>query len=73
MINQNYRYFATVIALKKALQSANLGRLSFVQSEFFYEHQGKPYQKTMDNYVLLEMSVHHVDMIRFLLDSDIAQ
>ncbi|MGK9253761.1 Gfo/Idh/MocA family protein [Paenibacillus humicus] len=73
MVNQNYRYFATVIALKQTLQSANLGRLSFVQSEFFYGHEGKPYQKTMDNYVLLEMSVHHVDMIRFLLDSDIAQ
>jgi predicted dehydrogenase len=72
MINQNYRYFATVLTLKQALLEANLGRLTFVQSEFFCDHDGKPYQRAMDNYILLEMSVHHVDMIRFLLESNIA-
>ena len=71
MINQNYRYFASVLTLKQALREANLGRLSFVQSEFFYEHDGKPYQKEMENYILLEMSVHHVDLIRYLLESNI--
>ncbi|CAK4814720.1 unnamed protein product [Aphanomyces euteiches] len=71
MINQNYRYFATVLTLKQALLEADLGRLSFVQAEFFCEHDGKPYQREMDHYILLEMSVHHVDMIRFLLESNI--
>jgi predicted dehydrogenase len=71
MINQNYRCFATVLTLKQALLEANLGGLSFVQSEFFCDHDGKPYQRAMDNYILLEMSVHHVDMIRFLLESNI--
>jgi predicted dehydrogenase len=72
MINQNYRYFATVLTLKQVLLDADLGGLLFVQSEFFCDHDGKPYQKEMDNYILLEMSVHHVDMIRFLLESNIA-
>jgi predicted dehydrogenase len=72
MINQNYRYLATVLTLKQTLLEANLGGLSFVRSEFFYDHDGKPYQREMDNYILLEMSVHHVDMIRFLLESNIA-
>ncbi|GGD95999.1 Gfo/Idh/MocA family protein [Paenibacillus nasutitermitis] len=73
MINQNYRYFTSVLTLKQALQDSRLGKMLFVQSSFFYDHDGKPYQKQMDNYTLLEMSVHHVDMIRFLVDSDIAE
>lgn len=73
MINQNYRYFATVLTLKQALQTADLGQISFVQSEFFCNHEGKPYQKAMDNYILLEMAVHHVDMMRFLLESNMAR
>ncbi|QHW33778.1 Gfo/Idh/MocA family oxidoreductase [Paenibacillus rhizovicinus] len=71
MINQNYRYNTAVLTLKGALADAALGKPLFVQSRFFCDHDGKPYQRAMDNYTLLEMSVHHVDMIRFLLDTDI--
>lgn len=71
MINQNYRYFATVLTLKQAMQNQSMGKLQFMNAQFFRYHNGKPYQREMDNYILLEMTVHHVDMIRFLLDSDI--
>jgi predicted dehydrogenase len=71
MVNQNYRFFSTVLTLKKAMQDESLGKLSFINAQFFCDHNGKGYQRVMDNYILLEMSVHHVDMIRFLLDSDI--
>jgi predicted dehydrogenase len=71
MVNQNYRYYSTVLTLKQAMQDSSLGKLKFMNTEFFFNHNGKPYQRKMDNYILLEMSVHHVDMIRFLTDSDI--
>ncbi|MBM7567767.1 Gfo/Idh/MocA family protein [Paenibacillus sacheonensis] len=71
MINQNYRYVTAVLTLKQALSDASLGMPLFAQAHFFCNHDGKPYQRAMDNYALLEMSVHHVDMIRFLLDTDI--
>jgi len=72
MINQNYRFYANVLTLKQAIGEQPLGKPLFVESHFFCDHPGKPYQRQMDNYILLEMTVHHVDMIRFLLDSEIA-
>jgi len=73
MVDQNYRFFSTVLTLKKAIKERSLGKLRFVHSQFFCDHDGKAYQRAMDNYTLLEMAVHHVDMIRFLLDSNIAR
>ncbi|MBD2872831.1 Gfo/Idh/MocA family protein [Paenibacillus arenilitoris] len=71
MVNQNYRFFSTVVTLKQVLREQPLGKPLFANAEFYCDHDGKPYQREMDNYILLEMSVHHVDMIRFLLDTDI--
>jgi predicted dehydrogenase len=71
MISQNYRYLPSVVTLKQTIQNCGLGNIQFVQSQFFYDHDGKGYQREMDNYILLEMSVHHIDMMRFLLDSNI--
>jgi predicted dehydrogenase len=71
MINQNYRFFTTVLTLKQALLNQPLGKPLFIESHFFCNHQGRAYQLAMENYILLEMTVHHVDMIRFLLDTEI--
>lgn len=71
MVNQNYRYFPVVLTLKRAMEEHSFGRLLFVNGQFFCDHDGKPYQRQMKNYILLEMAVHHIDMIRFLLDSEI--
>jgi predicted dehydrogenase len=72
MISQNYRYLSTVLTLKHAIRDSGLGKLLFVKAEFFCQHDGKGYQREMEDYMLLEMSVHHVDMIRFLSQSNIA-
>ncbi|RKP46714.1 gfo/Idh/MocA family oxidoreductase [Cohnella endophytica] len=71
MISQNYRFASIVVTLKQALQHSALGEIQFISAEFYCDHDGKRYQREMDNYILLEMSVHHIDMIRFLLDSNI--
>ncbi|MEK0316830.1 Gfo/Idh/MocA family protein [Cohnella sp. 56] len=72
MVNQNYRYFSVVRGLRAALDDPSLGALRHAHAHFFFDHDGKPYQRQMDNYILMEMSVHHVDMIRYLLEDDIA-
>ncbi|MBP3966178.1 Gfo/Idh/MocA family protein [Paenibacillus lignilyticus] len=69
MVSQNYRYQNHVLSLKKAI--SEMGKPLFVQAQFFYDHFGKDYQQVMENFMLLEMAVHHVDMVRYLLESDI--
>ncbi|RAP76733.1 Gfo/Idh/MocA family protein [Paenibacillus montanisoli] len=69
MVSQNYRYQNHVLSLKNAI--GEVGQPLFVQAQFFYDHFGKDYQQVMDNFMLLEMAVHHVDMIRYLFESNI--
>lgn len=71
MVNQNYRFFHTVLSLKQALKEKVLGNPKFVQSQFFFNHDGRPYQREMKDYMLMEMAVHHIDMMRFLFDCNI--
>lgn len=69
MVSQNYRYLNHVLSLKNAI--GEVGQPLFVQAQFFYDHFGKDYQQVMDNFMLLEMAVHHIDMIRYLFDTNI--
>ncbi|SEN08362.1 Gfo/Idh/MocA family protein [Paenibacillus sp. OV219] len=69
MVSQNYRYQNHVLSLKSAI--GEVGKPLFVQAQFFYDHFGKDYQQVMDNFMLLEMAVHHIDMIRYLFDTNI--
>ncbi|MEH7305241.1 Gfo/Idh/MocA family protein [Neobacillus drentensis] len=71
MINQNYRYNSNVLTLKKVIQDRSLGKPVFVNSQFYYNHTGKPYQREMEDYMLLEMAVHHIDMMRYLFDCNV--
>ncbi|AZN40437.1 Gfo/Idh/MocA family protein [Paenibacillus albus] len=69
MVSQNYRYQNHVLSLKNAI--GEVGKPLFVQAQFYYDHFGKDYQQVMDNFMLLEMAVHHIDMIRYLFESNI--
>ncbi len=71
MVCQNYRYLPAVLTLKQAMQDETLGKIQFMQGHFFRDLEGKAYQREMDNYIMMEMSIHHIDMIRFLTDSNI--
>lgn len=73
MINQNYRYFSNVLTLKQIIKDGTLGKPLFVNSQFYYNHNGKPYQREMEDYMLFEMSVHHIDMMRYLFDCNIVK
>jgi predicted dehydrogenase len=57
--------------LKNAIEENKLGKPLFGHAQFYYNHDGKAYQRKMENYMLLEMAVHHIDMMRFLFNCDI--
>ena len=71
MIDQNYRWNENVLTLKHAIDSKVFGEVMFVDSKFFLFHEGKIYQHQMKDYMLLEMAVHHIDMMRFLFGSNV--
>lgn len=71
MVNQNYRYYSSVLTFKHTMRNSAFGKPLFINAQFYYDHDGKPYQRKMEDYILFEMSIHHVDMIRFLTDSNI--
>lgn len=72
MVNQNYRFFSSVMTLKDAIVRQVVGKPQFANGEFYFFHDGKPYQRQMDQYMLQEMAVHHIDMIRYLFDSNVS-
>lgn len=72
MVSQNYRFVSHVVTLKQTLDQISFGSLRFINAQFYVYHDGKSYQREMDNYILMEMAVHHVDMIRFLLNCNIS-
>lgn len=71
MVNQNYRWNETVLSLKDAMDRKVFGEPLFVNANFFYFHEGKQYQREMEDYMLLEMAVHHIDMARFLFNENV--
>jgi predicted dehydrogenase len=71
MVDQNYRYNLHVRDLIKLVQEKKLGELEFANVQFYYFHDGKPYQKEMENYMLMEMAIHHADLIRYVLGSNV--
>lgn len=73
IVDQNYRFFPIVLTAKEAIDRQLLGKSLFCNAQFYYHHDGKPYQRQMDNYMLMEMAVHHIDMIRYLFSSDITR
>lgn len=71
MIDQNYRYNLNIIEFSKVIKEKKLGEIEFVSAQFYYYHHGKSYQKEMDNYMLMEMAIHHIDLIRHLLGCNV--
>lgn len=71
MVDQNYRWYKSVLTLKNEIRRNVLGVPMFVDTRFFYFHDGKQYQRQMQDYMLFEMGIHHIDMMRFLFDQNI--
>jgi predicted dehydrogenase len=66
-VSQNYRYRPVIETARRVLASGRLGRLGQARVEFrhHYDFRGT-FREAMDHPLLLDMAVHHFDLIRFV-------
>ena len=69
MVAQNYRYRRPVQTLRKLVQSGDLGVIGSVQMEFYKGIHFGGFREEMDYPLIIDMSIHHFDMLRFVLGS----
>jgi len=70
MVAQNYRYSQPVRTLKQALGSGQMGQVGAVKVDFFKGPHFGGFREEMPYPLIIDMAIHHFDMMRFLLDSD---
>ncbi len=70
MVAQNYRYHAVCQTVFHALHDRDLGSIAAVQVEFFRGPNFGGFREVMDYPLILDMSIHHFDLLRFFLQSD---
>jgi predicted dehydrogenase len=70
MVAQNYRYSVPAQTLKQVIASGELGRVGAVTVEFFKGPHFGGFREEMPYPLIIDMSIHHFDMMRFFLDSD---
>lgn len=70
MVAQNYRYGAAVQTLRHVLDSGILGAIGYVTIEFHKGPRFGGFRAEMAQPLIMDMSIHHFDMMRYLLDSD---
>jgi len=72
-ITQNYRYSALAQTVKSILDSGDLGAVGSIHVEFFKGPHFGGFREAMPHPLIIDMSIHHFDMMRFFLDSNPAQ
>ncbi|WP_239633986.1 Gfo/Idh/MocA family oxidoreductase [Paenibacillus sp. H1-7] len=70
MISQNYRWRPCIQTLKKLLQEQIIGRVGYIEYDFRKAHQVGGWRNEMDEILLEDMSLHHFDIMRFILDKE---
>jgi predicted dehydrogenase len=64
MVSQSRRYFNHLSAYREVARQ--LGPLAVVTAEFFHEDHEPGFRELMDDPLLVDMSVHHFDMLRLI-------
>ncbi len=70
MVSQNYRFRTWIRSARKFLEKGELGEISHASVSFRLNPDWGPFRQKMDDVLLIEMSIHHFDMLRYLLDRD---
>lgn len=72
-ITQNYRYSALAQTVKSVLDRGELGAVGSINVEFFKGPHFGGFREKMLHPLIIDMSIHHFDMMRFFLDSNPSQ
>lgn len=70
MVTQNYRYKPPIQTLKKALTEGGMGAMGALHVEFFKGPHFGGFRDEMAYPLIIDMSIHHFDLMRFFLESD---
>ena len=70
MVAQNYRYRTPIQTLKNTLASGAMGEVGSVTVEFFRGPHFGGFREEMPYPLIIDMSIHHFDLMRFLLVDD---
>jgi len=70
VVTQNYRYSTVAQTLKKALDPAVMGAIGALTVEFFKGPHFGGFREQMPYPLIVDMSIHHFDMMRFFLGAD---
>jgi predicted dehydrogenase len=75
-IGMNFRYLETTRASREVIQSGRLGQVGFGRINYWRYRDGKrpllnKYPLTMDQPMLLEQSIHHLDLARFIYGAEV--
>lgn len=70
MVAQNYRYNPPTQTVKQVLESGDLGDLTAVNVQFFKGAHFDGFRAVMPYPLIIDMSIHHFDMLRFFMDSE---
>lgn len=77
MVAQNYRYFAAFATVRGLIAGGEIGKVTAVNIAFHKDARNMfgegDFRYSMPNVLLLDMSIHHFDMIRAALGTDAAR
>ena len=66
VVSQNYRYVPVMHAIADLIKKGRIGTVGQVKIDFFKGVEFDGFRSTMDYPLLIDMSIHHFDLIRFL-------
>ncbi|HEX9923928.1 MAG TPA: Gfo/Idh/MocA family oxidoreductase [Anaerolineae bacterium] len=70
MVAQNYRYHVPIQTVKRILAAGEFGPVGSVSVEFFKGPHFGGFRDEMPYPLIIDMAIHHFDLMRFFLDSD---
>jgi predicted dehydrogenase len=70
VVTQNYRYKPPIQTLQQALREGSMGEVGALYVEFFKGPHFGGFREEMPYPLIIDMSIHHFDLMRFLLASD---
>jgi predicted dehydrogenase len=75
-IGMNFRYLETTRASREIIQSGKLGQIGFGRINYWRYRDGRrpllnKYPLTMEQPMLLEQSIHHLDLARFIYGAEV--
>ncbi len=73
LVAQNYRYRPLSQTIKSLLDSGELGAVAAVHAEFYKGPRFGGFREQMPHPLIIDMAIHHFDLMRFFLNSDVAE